>query len=100
MFQPLYDHVLVEKEELEQKSPSGVILATTQDPNDAVYGKVVAVGQGYRRSDTDKLTPLQVQKDQEVLFRPRSATKVTIKRKEYFLLRESDLLGIRDGDDG
>lgn len=97
MITPLYDRVLVEKEEADQTTESGLYLPTN-DANQAVYGRVIALGQGYRQVDADGFRQLVVQEGHRVLFRTRSATEIKEGGKTYYLLREQDLLGFEDAE--
>jgi len=113
-FRPLYDLILLRKEEAPKTTASGLVLSTTDDPNEARYSNVVAVGEGYR---TDRAVdgpsiehnghlvggprqmeciPLRVRVGDRVLFRPRSATVVKSEGQEFFLVREGELLGIEE----
>ncbi len=89
---PLYDRVLVEILEAEEKTKGGIVLPDTaqEKPQQA---KVVAVGKG-KVSDDGKLVPLQVKEGDVVLFGKYSGTELKMGDKELLMLKEEDILGI------
>lgn len=87
---PLYDRVLIKRlEELEEKSPAGIIIPDTAKEKGQM-GTVVAVGEG-RRTESSSLTPLKVKVGDTVLFAKYAGTEVG---KDLMILREDDILGI------
>jgi chaperonin GroES len=56
---------------------------------------VIAVGNG-RRGEDGKRIPLEIKKDDRVLFGKYSGTEVKLEGEEYLILREDDVLGIVD----
>jgi chaperonin GroES len=88
---PLGDRVLVQRAKKEVQTASGIFLPSdkTKDPNE---GTVVAVGPG-ERDVTGALHPTLLQKDDVVLLPEYGGMKVTLDNQEYFLFRESDILG-------
>ncbi|GAU98877.1 hypothetical protein RvY_09960 [Ramazzottius varieornatus] len=91
-FQPMFDRVLVERFAPETKTKSGIML-----PEKAV-GKVleatvVAVGPGATSRETGKLIPPAVKVGDRVLLPEYGGTKVELEDKEYFLFRDTDILG-------
>lgn len=91
MLKPLYDHVVLQLEEAEKKTASGIILAenTKEKPSIA---KVIAVGQG--KLVDGKLVPLQVKVNDRVVFKKYATTEVKIDNEEYCILSEDDILAI------
>jgi len=142
MFKPLYEYVLIEKDDAPKKTESGLITGVSEDPNEARFGEVVAVGDGYRTDQAlspgvpetvdvfsklqafseaetfqdaeqamaQMLEPksqpkpqpkpqpmclaLRVKPGDRVLFRPRSAVTVDHGGSSYYLIKESELMGI------
>lgn len=87
---PLYDRVLVKRlEELEEKSPAGIIIPDTAKEKGQL-GTVVAIGDG-RRTDSGSLTPLKVKVGDTVFFTKYAGTDAG---KDHMILREDDILGI------
>ncbi len=88
---PTLNRILVRRVELETKTASGIIL---QEPNDkALYGEVVETGDGNFDSN-GKLVPLAVKKGDTVLLPDYGGNKVTLKTGEYYLYRDSEVLGV------
>jgi chaperonin GroES len=92
-FQPLHDRVLVERHDLEQKSPGGIIIPDTAKEKPA-EGTIVAVGTGVKDSNTGKITPLDVKKGDKILFGKWGGNEVKLNGKDFLIMKESDILGI------
>jgi chaperonin GroES len=92
MIKPLGDRLVVEVTEAEEKTPSGILLPDTAQEKPQ-KGKVVAVGPG-RMTDNGALVKPEVHKGDIVLFSKYGGTEITLGRKEYTVLRESDVLAI------
>lgn len=89
---PLYDRVLIERIDLEQKTPGGIIIPDTAKEK-PMQGKVVAVGKG-NRDDKGALHPLDVKVGDVVLFAKWGGSEVKLDGKEYLMMKESDILAI------
>lgn len=90
---PLGDRVLIEysSKQTEKKTESGIIIPeTVKDDKGTKKGKVVAVGEG--KYIDGKLVPLSVKKGDRVLF--SWGEDVIIDGEEYYLVSESNILGI------
>ena len=91
-FRPLHDRVLVRRIEQDIKTAGGIIIPDTAQEK-PMEGEIVAVGAG-TRSEDGKITPLDVQAGQRILFGKWSGTEVKIDGEELLIMKESDLLGI------
>lgn len=89
---PLHDRILVERVEQETKTAGGIIIPETAQEK-PMQGLVVAVGNG-SKDENGKVTPLDVKVGDKVLFAKWGGTEVKIDRKEYLIMKESDVLGI------
>ena len=89
---PLQDRILVQRVEEEEKTKGGIIIPDTAKEKPA-EGKVVSVGNG-KVGDDGKRIPLEVKKDDRILFGKYSGTEVKIEGEEYLIMREDDVLGI------
>jgi chaperonin GroES len=91
---PLGDRVLVHPIEQEEVKKGGIIIPDTakEKPQE---GKIVAVGPG-KRDDQGKLIPMDVKKNDRVLYSKYGGTEIKIDGKEYLIMREDDILGIID----
>lgn len=90
-FLPLFDRVLVERFAAEVKTKSGLMLPE-KSVGKVLEATVVAVGPGSRDRD-GKVIPPSVKSGDKVLLPEYGGTKVTLEEKEYFLFRDSDILG-------
>lgn len=94
-FRPLHDRVLVRRIEQEEKTAGGIIIPDTAKEK-PMEGEVVACGSG-SRDDAGKVTPLDVKEGDRILFAKWSGNEVTIDGEEYIVMRESDIMGILEG---
>lgn len=89
---PLYDRVLVERVESEQKTASGLYIPETAKEK-PLEGFVRAVGPG-KRGDDGNFIKMQVQEGDRILFGKYSGTEITIAGKEHLILGESEILAV------
>ena len=89
---PLFDRILVQRIEEENKTKGGIIIPDTAKEK-PVEGKVISVGQGKAHED-GKVTPLAVKAGDRVLFGKYSGTEIKIDGEDHLILREDDILGI------
>ena len=85
--QPLSDRVLVEPQEAETKTASGIIIPDSAKEK-PLQGKVVAVGKG--KKDDERT----VQKGDVVLYGKYSGSELNYEGKDYLIMREDDILAI------
>jgi len=76
----------------EEKTAGGIIIPDTakEKPQE---GKVVAVGLG-KLNDDRKRIPLEVKKNDRILFGKYAGTEIKIHGIEHLIMREDDVLGI------
>lgn len=93
-FTPLGDRLVVmpSEREGEKKLASGIIIPETVDKEKPASGTVVAVGPG-KYEDGERI-PMQVKVDDKVLFSKYGYDEVKIDGQEYYILSESNILGI------
>jgi chaperonin GroES len=89
---PLSDRLLVVRIDEEEKTAGGIIIPDTakEKPQE---GKVVAVGPG-KLDNKGKRVPLEVKKNDRVLFGKYAGTDIKILGVEHLIMREDDILGI------
>lgn len=89
---PLNDRVLVLRIGEEEKTSGGIIIPDTakEKPQE---GKVVAVGGG-KLDEDGKRIPLEVKKNDRVLFSKYAGNEIMIDGVEHLIMREDDILGI------
>ncbi len=89
---PLHDRVLVEPLDAEEKTAGGIIIPDTAQEK-PMEGKIVAVGKG-SRNDEGKVTPLDVEKGDRILYGKWSGTEVKVDGDDYLIMKESDIMGV------
>jgi chaperonin GroES len=89
---PLEDRILVEPQDAEQTTKSGLVIPDTakEKPQE---GKVIATGPG-RIDDNGNRVPLDVAVDDVVIFSKYGGTEVKYDGKEYLLLNARDILAV------
>jgi len=90
---PLNDRVIVKPKEAVEKSKGGVYLPETASKEKPIEGTVIAVGPG-KTTDTGTRVPLEVKRDQRVIFSKYSGTEIKIDEENYLILREEDILAV------
>jgi chaperonin GroES len=95
-FRPLHDRVLVRRLTAEEKTAGGIIIPDTAKEK-PMEGEVVAVGPG-ARDESGKLQELDVKAGDRILFGKWSGTEVKIDGEELLIMKESDIMGIIDGE--
>ena len=93
---PLHDRVVVRRIEADEKTAGGIIIPDTAQEK-PMQGEVVAVGSG-GRDESGKLIPVEVKAGDKVLFGKWSGTEVKIDGVEYLIMKESDTMGILEGE--
>ena len=93
-FKPLHDRVLVRRIESTEKTAGGIIIPDTAKEK-PMEGEILAVGNGHRAED-GKVTPLDVQVGDRVLFGKWSGTEVRIDGEDLLIMKESDIMGVID----
>ena len=91
MIKPLADRVLVKMKEGEEKTKSGIILASSAQEKPQI-AEVVEVGAG--KKVDDKLEEMYVKKGDNVIISEYSGTKVKYEGTEYIIIKQSDILAI------
>ena len=88
---PLLDRVVIKQLEAEEKTKSGIILASAaqEKPQEA---EVVAVGPG-GVVDGKEVT-MQVKEGQKVIYSKYAGTEVKLDGQEYIIVRQSDILAV------
>jgi chaperonin GroES len=89
---PLYDNVVIKREEQEAVSAGGIVLpgSAKEQPN---QGKVVAAGDGTLQ-DNGELRALQVKVGDTVVFGQYSGNTIKVDGDELMIMRENEIFGI------
>ncbi len=91
---PLYDRIVVKRLEETERMQGGLYIpdSAKEKPQE---GQVVAVGKGKRLED-GKVTPLDVQVGDRILFGKYSGSEIKLDGDEFMIMREDEVLGILD----
>ncbi|BDT61586.1 MAG: 10 kDa chaperonin [Flavobacteriales endosymbiont of Rhyzopertha dominica] len=84
---PLYDRVIIEPLQIENKTKSGIIIPDTVKEK-SQKGKVIEVGTGKKNYN------MIVKKGDIVLYSKYSGTELNINNKKYLIMYENDILAI------
>lgn len=89
---PLYDRVLIQRHESEEKTSSGLYIPDTAKEK-PLEGVVKAVGDG-KVSEKGEKVALTVKVGDKVLFGKYSGTEITVGGVDHLILREDEILAI------
>jgi chaperonin GroES len=89
---PLYDNILVQRAEAEEKTAGGLFLPSAAQEKQ-VYGFVKAVGQGKVLKDGALRAP-SVQVGDKVLLAKWGGNEIKYNGEEFLILKESELLAV------
>jgi len=90
-FTPLFNNVLLEPLEGEEKTQSGIIIPDTAKEKPQ-KGKVISTGPG--RQEDGQLIAVAVKVGDIVMYKKWGGTEVKIEGKEYLIVEDKDILGI------
>lgn len=88
---PLADRVVLKQKEAEEKTKSGIILASSAQEKPELY-EVIEVGPGGMVDGNEVV--MSVKKGQTVLVGKYSGTKVKIGEEELTIVKQGDILAI------
>lgn len=91
--QPVSDYIIVEPQKVEVKTKSGIVLPETIEKEEPQQGKVIAVGPG-AMLESGTRAMMQVKVGDMVLFAKYSPTEIKVEGKEYFVIKEDDVMAI------
>jgi chaperonin GroES len=89
---PLGDRLVVEPQEQEAMTASGLVLPETAKEKPQ-QGKVIAAGPGGRDSDGNRIA-MEVAVGDTVLYAKYAGTEIKIDGNKYLILKESDVLAL------
>ena len=90
---PLDDRIVVEPNEAEQTTASGLVIPDTAKEKPQ-QGKVLAVGPGKRAEASGDVIPLDISVGQTVLYSKYGGTEVTIDGDDLLILSSRDVLAV------
>ncbi len=94
-FRPLHDRIVVKRITAEEKTAGGIIIPDTAKEK-PMEGEVIAVGAG-ARNEQGAIVALDVKAGDRVLFGKWSGTEVKLDGEELLIMKESDIMGIIEG---
>jgi chaperonin GroES len=94
-FRPLHDRVVVRRIEEDTTSSGGIIIPDTAKEK-PMQGEVLSVGPGGRDHAGQIITPA-VKAGDRVLFGKWSGTEIKIDGEDVVIMKESDILGVLEG---
>jgi chaperonin GroES len=89
---PLHDRIIVQRTEEAEQRIGGIIIPDTAKEKPQ-QGKVIAVGGG-KKKDDGKVVPMDVKKDDSILFGKYSGQEIKIEGEEYLIMREEEVLAV------
>ena len=89
---PMQDRIIVKRVDEETKTAGGIFIPDTAKEKPQ-QGEVVAVGKG-KKGEDGKVTPLDVQAGDRVLFGKYAGTEIKLEGQDYLIMREDDILGV------
>ena len=90
--EPLYDNVLVQRADPEEKTKGGLFLPSSAQEKQ-VWGMVKAIGKGKILKNGELRAP-QVKVGDKVLLAKWGGNEITHEGEDYLILKESELLAI------
>jgi chaperonin GroES len=92
-YQPLGDRVIVQPEQPEQTTRSGIVIPDTAQEKPQA-GVVIAVGPG-KTTDEGKTIEINVKAGDVVIYAKYGGTELKVDGNEYLIIRESDILAVK-----
>ena len=88
---PLGDRVILQYQETEEKTQSGIILpdSAKEKPQEAVVA-AVGDGKGYEGKDVQ----MQVKEGDHVIFSKYAGTGVKVEEEEYIIVSQKDIIAV------
>jgi len=87
MIKPLADRVLVQAQEAETKTASGLFIPDSAKEKPQ-QGVIIAVGNG--KNDE----PMELKVGDKVMYGKYSGTEVSFEGKDYLIMRQSDVIAV------
>lgn len=92
MIKPLSDRVLIKMKESEEKTKSGIILASSAKEKTQV-AEVIEVGPGKITADGKK-EEMYVKKGDKIIISQYAGTEVKYDGEEYLIVKQEDILAV------
>jgi chaperonin GroES len=92
---PLHDKILVERDEAQSQTESGIYLPESSKDRPKT-GTVKAVGDGSLNTETGARIPLSVKAGDRVIFNSYAGSEIKLGEDELLIMTEADVLAIID----
>ena len=92
---PLHNKILVERDEAEGRTESGIYLPEGSKDRPKT-GTIKAVGDGSLNTETGERIPLTVKAGDRVIFSSYAGTEIKLDGEELLIMSEEDILAIID----
>jgi len=92
---PLHNKILVERDEAEGRTESGIYLPESSKDRPKT-GTIKAVGDGSLNTETGERIPLTVKAGDRVIFSSYAGTEIKLDGEELLIMSEDDILAIID----
>lgn len=90
---PMNDYLLVEPVKEDEITKGGIVIPETAREEKSMRGKVISVGPG-KLNDKGVRIPIIIKIGQLVVFKKYAPDEVKINDKEFYFIREEDVLAI------
>ena len=92
---PLHDRVIVQRLDEGEQRVGGIIIPDSAKEKPQ-QGTVMAAGSGRAKKDGARV-PLDVKAGDRILFGKYSGQEIKLDGKDYFIMKEDDVLAVIDG---
>jgi chaperonin GroES len=93
---PLHDRIIVDRLEEGEQQIGGIIIPDSAKEKPQ-QGTVIAAGKGRATKNGDTRVPLDVKAGDRILFGKYSGQEIKLDGKDYFIMKEDDVLAVIDG---
>ncbi len=95
MLKPLGDRIIAKAVSAEEMTAGGIVLpdSAQEKPQEA---DVIAIGPGTQLT-SGKMAPMDVKVGDRIIYGKYSGTEVKVGTQEYVILRQDDVLAIKEG---
>jgi chaperonin GroES len=94
VLKPLGDRIIAKALSAEEVTPGGIVLPESAQEK-PLEGEVLAVGPG-AQLDSGKIKPMDVKPGDKVIYGKYAGTEVKVGAQEYIILRQEDVLAIKE----
>lgn len=89
---PLGDRVILKQDEAEEKTASGIYIASTNKEKPCC-GTIVAVGEG-KRDNNGNLIPMNVKDGDRVVYSKYAGNEIHVDGEDYVIVKSDDIYAV------